>query len=558
MDAIAEVYSSTFSPDPIEYRRERGLLDFNEEMGILVQEVVGTKIGPYYMPIYAGVAFSRNEFRWSPRIRREDGMIRLVPGLGTRAVDRVGNDYPILISPFRPELQVNALVEERIRYSPRYMDVINLETGLIETVEVDKILRNYADQIPSFDKIVSVHEHGRLVPPNIMCDTATADLVITFQNLFDSSDFLPKMKRILSILEEKLESPVDVEFACDGKSFFFLQCRPQSQSRGMERIPVPKDIPRERKLFTARRFVTTGQIENIEYIVYVSAEDYGALDSREKMLRTAKIIGELNIKLPKRKFILMGPGRWGSRGDIKLGVPVRYADINNTALLVEIAKEKGDYTPEISFGTHFFQDLVEANIRYLPLYPDQPDIVFNEELLLSAPNRLGEFCNGGTQRESIVRVLRISDILPSGTLSVVMDGDAGEALAYFKPPDHWNWRVQKVKEIAKQLDPELYGVEALYVIGSTKDGGAGPASDIDLLVHFRGTEDQREKLLDWFASLGKRLDEENTERTGIKTGGLLDVHIITDEDIRNKTSWATHIASPYLTALKVPLEKEPI
>lgn len=558
MDAIAEVYASTFGPDPIEYRRERGLLDFNEEMGILVQEVVGTHIGPYYMPSYAGVAFSRNEFRWSPRIRREDAMIRLVPGLGTRAVDRIGNDYPILVSPFRPELQVNTLIEERIKYSPRYMDVINMQTGLIETVEIEELLRTYGEQIPLFENIVSIHEHGRLIPPSIMTDTSKADLIVTFQNLFDKSDFLPKMKRILSILEEKMGSPVDVEFACDGKTFYFLQCRPQSQARGMERIPVPKDIPREQKLFTAKRFITTGQIENIEYIVYVNPEAYGALESREKMLRIARIVGDLNNKLPKRKFILMGPGRWGSRGDIKLGVPVRYADINNTALLIEIAKEKGEYTPELSFGTHFFQDLVEANIRYLPLYPDQQGNIFNEEILHAAENHIGDFCNGGAQTEPTIRLIKVSDIVPGGSLRVVMDGDAGEALGYFKPPDHWDWRVQKVKQIAKSLDPELYGIQALYVIGSTKDGGAGPASDIDLLVHFRGTDEQREKLLEWFATWGKKLDDENTERTGIKTGGLLDIHIVTDEDIRNKTSWATHLTSPYLTALKVPLEKEPL
>ena len=81
-DAIAEVYASTFGPDPIGYRAERGLLDFAEEMGIMIQEVVGTRVGDYFMPAFAGVAFSRNEFRWSPRIRREDGLLRLVPGLG--------------------------------------------------------------------------------------------------------------------------------------------------------------------------------------------------------------------------------------------------------------------------------------------------------------------------------------------------------------------------------------------------------------------------------------------------------------------------------------------
>ena len=94
MDAIAEVYASIFGPDPIEYRAERGLLDVHEEMGIMIQEVVGTRVGRYFLPAFAGVAFSNNEFRWSPRIQREDGLVRLVPGLGTRAVDRVERRLP--------------------------------------------------------------------------------------------------------------------------------------------------------------------------------------------------------------------------------------------------------------------------------------------------------------------------------------------------------------------------------------------------------------------------------------------------------------------------------
>ena len=75
-DAIAEVYASIFGPDPIEYRAERGLLDFHEEMGIMIQEVVGQRVGDYFFPAFAGVAFSNNEFRWSSRIKREDGLAR--------------------------------------------------------------------------------------------------------------------------------------------------------------------------------------------------------------------------------------------------------------------------------------------------------------------------------------------------------------------------------------------------------------------------------------------------------------------------------------------------
>ena len=557
MNAITEVYASTFSPDPIEYRRERGLLDFNEEMGILIQEVVGTQVGPYFMPTYAGVAFSRNEFRWSPRITREDGMIRIVPGLGTRAVDRVSNDYPILISPKRPNLLVNTLVEERVKYSPRFMDVINTETGMIETVDASQVFKKYFDEFPKVIDIVSIHDHGRLTNmSNILTNPEHADLVVTFQHLFEKTNFLEKIKRILILLEEKIEVPVDVEFASNGDQLYILQCRPQSQSRDIERKPVPKDISEDQKIFFTKKYVTTGSIENIEYIVYVVAEEYTNLAKREQMQKVAKIISELNVKLPKRKFILIGPGRWGSRGDIKLGVPVRYGDINNCSLMVEIAKEKGGYTPDLSFGTHFFQDLVEANIRYLPLYPDQDDNLFNEQTLLHMDNKLSELLQGYRNFEDVVKVIKISDIVPGGTLSVIMDGEANEALAYVKPADHLTWRTLKIEEIAQALDPELYGIQGVYLIGSTKDGSAGPTSDIDLLVHFKGTDEQKDKLMAWFDEWGKKLAKENKERTGFETDDLLDVHIITDEDIKKKSSWASHITSPYQTVRKINLKKE--
>ena len=556
MDAIAEVYASTFGPDPIEYRRERGLLDFSEEMGILIQEVVGTRVGPYYFPTHAGVAFSRNEFRWSPRIRREDGMVRLVPGLGTRAVDRVGNDYPILISPMRPNLQVNPLVSERIQYSPRYMDVINLEKGVIETVDAIELFRQYSDEFPNLDKIISVHKDGRLVSPSVIFNPKEEDVVVTFSNLFEKTDFLEKIKHMLKLLEEKIETPVDIEFASDGKNLYLLQCRPQSQGRGIERKPIPQDITADRKLFSANKYITTCQIENIEYIVYVLPEEYTGLGSREDMQKIALIINELNNRLPKRKFILMGPGRWGSRGDIKLGVPVKYGDINNTSLLVEIAREKGEYTPELSFGTHFFQDLVEAEIRYLPLYPDQPKNIFNEKILLDSENHLLSIISSNKKYKNVVKVIKTSDIISASTLSIIMDGDAGEALAYLKLPDHWSWRMKKVEEISELLDPKLYGIESIYLIGSTKDGSAGPGSDIDLLVHFRGNEEQKDKLMAWFEEYGRKIAEENKQRTGIETSGLLDVHLITDEDIKKKTSWASHVTSPYMSVKKIEFKKK--
>lgn len=294
-------------------------------------------------------------------------------------------------------------------------------------------------------------------------------------------------------------------------------------------------------VFTANRYVTSSLLNNIEYIVYVNAEGYENLDTREKMLKTARVIGELNERLPRRKFILMGPGRWGSRGDIKLGVPVQYQDINNTSLLVEIARRKGGYLPELSFGTHFFQDLVESNIMYLPLYPDEGDSTFNRKMLDSSDNLLSSFVEDVEELENVVTVVRTSSLSKGGSLTIHMNGDTNDAVAYLTPPDHSKWRHEKVQQILESLDKDRFGVVSLYLCGSVNEWSAGPASDIDLIVHFRGSEDQREDLLTWLDEWSQNIDMENKDRTGYSTGGLLDVHIVTDQDIMERSSWAVHI-----------------
>ncbi len=557
MNAVAEVYASTFCADPIEYRKERGLIDFSEEMGILVQEVVGNQMGKYYLPAYGGVAFSKNEFRWSPRISRDDGVVRMVPGLATRAVDRVGDDYPVLASPNRPELRVNSTVEERVKYSPRYMDVINMETERLETVDAVDFFKEHAAEYPELENIVSLYKNGNLKnSTGLILNPEDEDMIITFSRLFDKTEFLDKVNRIINILEENIGSPVDVEFAYDGEKLYIVQCRPQSQALDKERKPIPRDVKEKFKLFSANKYVTTGQIENVEYIVYVVPEKYSELESREKMQKVARIVGDLNNELPKRKFILMGPGRWGSRGDIKLGVPVKYREIHKTSLLVEVAKERGGYQPELSFGTHFFQDLVEGGIKYLPLYPEEEENIWKEDMLFRSENRLTDFFPEYEEFEDVIRVIDVGDLTQGGTLSVVMDGDANQALAYLEPSDHDQWRRKKVEQMASELDPEVYGIKDLYLVGSAKDGSAGPESDIDLIVHYDGSEEEKDKLKNFFDRWSQRLDEENEKRIGKRTGGLLDVHYITDEDLDKGTSWASHITSRYKSARKISIGKD--
>jgi len=580
VDAIAEVYASTFSPDPIEYRAERGLIDFGEEMGIMIQEVVGTKIGKYYFPAWAGVAVSNNEFRWSPRIKRKDGLLRLVPGLGTRAVDRLADDYPVLVAPGQPGLSVNVSPDEVWRYSPKQVDVINLETNAFETLSIKELFKEAGYQIPGVHDIVSVYKDNHVSQPmGISVDLDRDEIVVTFDGLINRTPFVQQMRTMLNTLEETLGQPVDIEFASDGRDFYLLQCRPQSYSDRCQPAPIPKDIPHNNIIFTAEKYVSNGRVPSITHIVYVDPDKYSQIGDRGRLLDVGRAVSALNKILPKRQFVLMGPGRWGSRGDIKLGVNVTYSDINNTAVLIEVARKKGNYVPDLSFGTHFFQDLVEANIRYLPLYPDDDGMVFNEQFLKGATNLLAEVLPDFAFLSDAVRLIDVAQSADGQVLHVLMNADQDKAIGFLaKPSDdsdvpcfegesrvqesfeyvqpfvssdpsvkvslnNWQWRYRMVERIASEIEADRFGVAGFYVFGSTKNASARAESGIDVIVHFRGTDDQLTKLQTWLEGWSLCLSEMNYIRTGHKSNGLLNVHIVTDADIERKVGFAAKIGA---------------
>jgi pyruvate, water dikinase len=561
MDAIAEVYASTFSPDPIEYRAERSLLDFHEEMGIMLQQVVGQKIGYYFFPSFAGVAFSNNEFRWSQRIKREDGLLRMVPGLGTRAVDRLSDDYPLLLAPGQPNLRVNVTFEETIKYSPEKIDIINLKNNEFQTKEIQELLKEIGDSYPKINNIISLIKDNHIINPiGYGLDKTNLDVVVTFDGLIKNTNFIKQVNFILNLLEEKTKAPVDIEFASDGTSFYLLQCRPQSRTRETAPDPIPRDISRDKILFTANKHISNGKVPEITHIVYVDPQKYNEIENLDNLIAIGKAVGKLNKLLPKRQFILMGPGRWGSRGDIKLGVNVTYSDINNTAMLIEIARKKGNYIPDLSFGTHFFQDLVEASIRYLPLYPDDAGIIFNELFLKRSNNIFADLVPEYSNLQKVINVIDVPKTNSGMILRVLVNADIDEAIALFtnplsgktkisesadisewKPSDQWKWRYKMAEQIASQVKPGMYGIKGIYLFGSTKNASAGPASDIDILVHINHYNEGIEGFKVWLDGWSKCLSEINFIRTGYKTDGLLDVHFVTDEDIEKKTSWAVKI-----------------
>jgi pyruvate,water dikinase len=435
MDAICEVFASMFGPDPIEYRIRHGLVDCHEEMGILIQEVVGTQVGPYYLPPFAGVAFSNNEFRWSSRIRREDGLVRVVPGLGTRAVDRLSDDYPVLIAPAKPGLRVNTTPDEVLRYSPKRIDVINLEERAFETIDLHSFLTQHGSDLPLANDLISIHESNSIRKPSALgIDFSSQDIVVTFDGLFTRTPLLKQVQAILAMLQQALGYPVDIEFAHDGVNFYLLQCRSQSHSEDSIPAIIPKDSPRQKVLFTANRFVSNGSLTDLTHIVYVDPLRYASLARQDEMVAVGRAVGVLNQHLPKRHFILMGPGRWGSRGDIRLGVSVTYSDINNAAMLIEIARKHKDFVPEPSFGTHFFQDLVESSIRYLPLYPDEPGVLFNEEFLTGQTNLLPQLAPDFARLADVMHVIDVPAATGGEVLQVLMNADSEKAIGLLGAP----------------------------------------------------------------------------------------------------------------------------
>jgi len=334
--------------------------------------------------------------------------------------------------------------------------------------------------------------------------------------------------------------------------------------------PIPKDVPVEDTLFTARRFVSNGHVPDITHVVYVDPEAYAQLRDRADLLAVGEAVGKLNKLLPKRQFILIGPGRWGSRGDIKLGVNVTYSDINSTAMLIEVARKTGDYLPDLSFGTHFFQDLVESEIRYLPLYPDD-DGFLNMRLLHASHNLLTAMLPEYEHLCDVVRVIDVPSASGGRIIRVLMNSELDEAIAVLaeagerddearqdptgqpqgKSESYWRWRMQMAEKIAAEIDPERFAVAGMYIIGSTKNASAGPSSDIDLLIHFQGDDQQRHDLETWLEGWSLCLGEINYLRTGYVNPDLLDVHIITDEDLEKRTSFAAKIGAVTDAALEL-------
>jgi hypothetical protein len=431
IQGMKRVFASTFAPDPILYRLDHGLLDFDERMAMVVQKVVGRQFGKYFFPFVSGVLFSRNVYAWSPKIKKEEGLARLVLGLGTRAVDRVGSDYPRMVPLSHPLLRPEITASQIEKYSQRQVDVLNLETGLIETVDF-MTLKNEIDH-PDLYYAVSIDQDGNLTAPHFRGqDISKGNVCLTFENLLRKTPFVALVKKILSKVESAYGRPVDMEFAWDGGKFYLLQCRSLSTRAEPEQVVLPSDIPPEDILFTTQAGLVNGIVENLDYIVYVDPRAYDLLRTFEEKMEIARAVNALNRRLADNRYALIGPGRWGSN-DINLGVKVTYSDISKARLLAEVAFAKEGYTPEVSYGTHFFQDLVEADIVVVPLLPETAGATLNEAFLLGSENLLARLVPETKRCENVVRVIHVPSACHGQVLHVYLDSNGQKGIGFFGP-----------------------------------------------------------------------------------------------------------------------------
>ncbi|HUT64250.1 MAG TPA: PEP/pyruvate-binding domain-containing protein, partial [Anaerolineae bacterium] len=209
LSAVRHVYASTMSKEALLYRARRGLLNHDEQMALLVQRVSGSVYGNIFFPQIAGVGLSFNPYSWSEKIDPEAGVLRLVCGLGTRAVERHDDDYTRVVALNVPKLSPEKNFDSMSKYSQNYVDALDLHKNVFVSLTFDTIIETSNDfpfeivgsQVKEDKSMHLQSEHSYKLPH-----------VITFERLLSETSFVLTMRDLMSTLQQAYECPVDIEF----------------------------------------------------------------------------------------------------------------------------------------------------------------------------------------------------------------------------------------------------------------------------------------------------------------------------------------------------------
>jgi hypothetical protein len=410
-DAVRKIFSSTMSEDALTYRKQRGLDQQVEQMGLLVQRVSGSYHRQYYFPELAGVGISYNTFVWDKQMDPKAGMLRLVLGLGTRAVDRVEGDYPRIVALDEPMKLPLKGYEDIRRFSQKDIDLVNINDNDLQSQSLFRLIEEGIDfnldryGVLDRETMNRLRERGK---------PAQQVWLLTFEHLLTRTDFPQRMQKLLKTLETAYQYPVDIEFtvnrnADQTEKINLLQCRPL-QTKGLKkRVSIPDGITADKIFFKAEGgFMGGNTALQIKQVIWIDAKRYSQLSLSDKH-EVARLIGRLNRCIKDREqqpTLLLGPGRWGTSTP-SLGVPVKFSEINNMAAIGEVAFQEGELMPELSFGSHFFQDLVEADIFYLALFPDTFPCSLNDGWVYQSSNALEELMPSSSHFKPVVKVIEL-------------------------------------------------------------------------------------------------------------------------------------------------------
>ena len=410
-EAVKMIYASTMNEDALVYRYLRGLSQHDEQMSLLVQRVSGTYHDKYFFPNCAGVGVSYNTYVWKDIMNPEQGMLRLVMGLGTRAVNRLEGDYAKMIALDAPTLNIYSSKDEIREFSQHEIDVLDIMENKLKSTSIQEIINSKLDINMKLLGSRDSEAENRLKKLGMEFEEKW---IISFDGLIENTKFIDIMTKMMKTIERYYNNPVDIEFTVNfsnDKEFLInlVQCRPL-QVKGITAETKQIEEPQNSKtIFNSIGNFMGGSIyQKVDLLIYVDAYEYHLLNESDKHL-VARAIGKINRYLLRENkcIMLMGPGRWGSTTP-SLGVPVRFSEIANVNVLAEYSFPESGYMPDLSFGSHFFQDLVESRIFYVALFKEKPEVSINVSILEDEQNIFDEILPDYKRLKEVLKVYDIS------------------------------------------------------------------------------------------------------------------------------------------------------
>ena len=336
------------------------------------------------------------------------GMLRLVFGLGTRAVDRVIGDYVKIMALDDPSRLPLLTAQDERKYSQHRADVLDLRNNRWCSKEISDLIKEDIKVRRNLFLTMDYAEADRL--RYLGYNNLPTPFTVNFRKMLSDTCFPEIMKKTLKLLSEEYDYPVDIEFTVNfqnEKDFFFnlVQCRPL-QTRGLGKtVEIPKLESTDDCLFYSEGNFMGGNLRiRLDKVILVDIHEYLACSEQDKY-QIARDIGKLNNILKKENVLLMGPGRWGTTTP-SLGVPVHFTEISNMAAMCEISYQSEGLMPELSYGSHFFQDLVESGVFYIALFKEQDGVVFHENKL-EGENFLGKLLPEAVEFENVIKVIDV-------------------------------------------------------------------------------------------------------------------------------------------------------